>query len=257
MTRNDWRACKDSVRELVRTTGLRPYPIVSAYAACNEGERLQQGRMPNFDDARAVFDAAAQRIAEAQYDPSELQAARGSVLTTSEWLNKNGFLSLAQDLRSQLDRATVRTQQVQALPPASPPAQVSQGTCFAVTPDGGVLTAYHVVENSNEIWVSFAPGQKEKAVIEQSAKAVDVALLRINRQIASYLSLVSTRSITTGQPVFTVGFPATQVLGMEPKFTDGAVSALSGLMGEASFLQITVPIQPQFLASLCVSVIPL
>ena len=34
------------------------------------------------------------------------------------------------------------------------------------------------------------------------------------------------------------------LLGSEPKYTDGAVSALSGLRGEATLIQTTVPIQP-------------
>jgi S1-C subfamily serine protease len=44
--------------------------------------------------------------------------------------------------------------------------------------------------------------------------------------------------------VFTIGFPVSAVLGDEAKFTDGSVSALSGVGGEATFIQVTVPIQP-------------
>jgi hypothetical protein len=35
-----------------------------------------------------------------------------------------------------------------------------------------------------------------------------------------------------------------ELLGVEPKFTDGSVSALSGLGGERRVMQVTVPIQP-------------
>ena len=34
------------------------------------------------------------------------------------------------------------------------------------------------------------------------------------------------------------------VLGAEPKFSDGAISSLSGPGGEITFLQTTVPVQP-------------
>ena len=47
-----------------------------------------------------------------------------------------------------------------------------------------------------------------------------------------------------GDWVFTFGFPTKSILGSEPKFTEGSVSALSGVGGEASFLQISVPVQP-------------
>ena len=47
-----------------------------------------------------------------------------------------------------------------------------------------------------------------------------------------------------GDTVFTVGYPTPDLLGTDPKYTNGTVSALSGLRGDASFLQISVPIQP-------------
>ncbi|MCH7708023.1 MAG: trypsin-like peptidase domain-containing protein, partial [Myxococcales bacterium] len=42
----------------------------------------------------------------------------------------------------------------------------------------------------------------------------------------------------------TIGYPATTILGTEPKYTDGTISALSGPGGEASFMQTSVPVQP-------------
>jgi len=41
-----------------------------------------------------------------------------------------------------------------------------------------------------------------------------------------------------------MGYPVADVMGQEPKFTEGSVSALSGIGGEAALLQISVPIQP-------------
>ena len=44
--------------------------------------------------------------------------------------------------------------------------------------------------------------------------------------------------------VFTYGFPVAQILGTEPKFTEGAISALSGVRGDSTYMQISTPIQP-------------
>jgi S1-C subfamily serine protease len=74
--------------------------------------------------------------------------------------------------------------------------------------------------------------------------STDLALLRLEHQTPGYLSLADARSLHLGDPVFTVGFPATDLLGTQPKFTDGSVSALSGLGGEATVIQTTVPVQP-------------
>ena len=59
-----------------------------------------------------------------------------------------------------------------------------------------------------------------------------------------YLSLGKAGALQLGDSVFTIGYPATDILGPEPKFTDGSISSLSGLGGEASLLQMTVPVQP-------------
>ena len=47
-----------------------------------------------------------------------------------------------------------------------------------------------------------------------------------------------------GEPLFSIGYPMSAAFGAEPRFTEGTVSALSGLGGESSLLQITVPVQP-------------
>lgn len=44
--------------------------------------------------------------------------------------------------------------------------------------------------------------------------------------------------------MFTVGYPTPSLLGCDPKYTNGTVSALSGVGGDASFMQISVPVQP-------------
>ena len=41
-----------------------------------------------------------------------------------------------------------------------------------------------------------------------------------------------------------MGYPTQSILGGEPKFTEGSISALSGMGGEAAFMQISVPVQP-------------
>lgn len=121
---------------------------------------------------------------------------------------------------------------------------VSTGTCFAVSDAGLLLTANHVVDNAKSIEIKLADGRSEGAVVEQASSGTDLALLRIQVPTSGYLTLAPPRSAELGQPVFTLGFPATSLLGKDPKFTDGSISALSGIGGEASFLQISVPIQP-------------
>ncbi|MGH7770939.1 MAG: S1C family serine protease, partial [Candidatus Binatia bacterium] len=110
--------------------------------------------------------------------------------------------------------------------------------------DGAILTSYHVVTKADSIKIYFVNGRSAPAVVEQAGATTDLALLRIAQPTPAHLSLAPSRSAQVGQSVFTLGFPATSLLGVEPKFSEGSISALSGPGGEASLMQISVPVQP-------------
>jgi S1-C subfamily serine protease len=127
-----------------------------------------------------------------------------------------------------------------------PPAAIStsQGTCFVVSPRGLLLTAHHVIETASSLTVTLSDRSKRNAHLRTVSTSNDLALLEIEGDVPAYLTLTEPRRVEVGQPVFTLGFPVTELLGKEPKFTDGTISALSGPGGEASLLQISFPTQP-------------
>ena len=120
----------------------------------------------------------------------------------------------------------------------------STGTCFAVGPGGLVLTALHVVEGVREIDVRFVDGAAVPAKLEASDKDADAALLRLGVPTPEYLNLAPAGSVHLGEPVFTIGFPAVDVLGEEPKYNDGTVGALGGPEEGPPSLQLSIPVQP-------------
>jgi S1-C subfamily serine protease len=120
----------------------------------------------------------------------------------------------------------------------------SFGTCFTVSQDGLVMTALHVVDTDDVIHVQFADGTVAEAEVERFSEAHDVAVLSTGQARSDYLTFASTDDLTAGDPVFTIGFPAPEILGSEPKFTDGVISALSGADGDDAFLQMSAPVQP-------------
>lgn len=121
---------------------------------------------------------------------------------------------------------------------------ITSGSGVIVHPNGLILTAYHIVENATQLFVELSDKRKLEASLLQSDPANDLVLLRVSERTPNYLPLAPLRSTKRGQYVFTIGFPAISVLGLEPKFTDGTISALTGPLGIASFLQISVPVQP-------------
>ena len=128
--------------------------------------------------------------------------------------------------------------------PAVGPIEV-YGTGFGVSLSGKVVTAFHVVDGATQILLRFAEeSQWRPARIEASSRANDLAVLNCDGTIESVLPIEEDREPEIGDPVFTIGFPAAGVLGVEPKYTEGTISSLSGLGGERSLMQISVPIQP-------------
>jgi S1-C subfamily serine protease len=89
---------------------------------------------------------------------------------------------------------------------------VGQGTAFVVKGDGTLLTAFHVVRDTKDIKVQCPDSMPAHAVLGETAANTDLAVLRTSRPAKTYLALARARSLRVGDPVFTVGFPATSVL---------------------------------------------
>ena len=133
-----------------------------------------------------------------------------------------------------------------ALVSAAMPTSVygdSSGTCFFVSPDGVAVTNAHVINGAGSIGLAYDGGVHPASVVSIDLSN-DLVVLKSDVRPAHYLRLASDSSTVLGDSVFTIGFPATEILGNAPKFTNGVVSALSGLRGNASWMQITVPVQP-------------
>jgi S1-C subfamily serine protease len=92
--------------------------------------------------------------------------------------------------------------------------------------------------------VTLSDGRTASATVASATKNVDLAKLKIGLQTPHYLPLAAAASTKVGDPAFTVGYPVPDLLGNESKFTDGSVSALSGMFDEATLMQVTVPVQP-------------
>jgi S1-C subfamily serine protease len=104
----------------------------------------------------------------------------------------------------------------------------STGTCFAITPDGYLLTNKHVTESyenlqraealrerfrkealielSPQLWVFFA-GEQYAAKVLYSDKKYDLAILKIEREHHPFLRLATPTETNRGTEVYALGFP--------------------------------------------------
>ena len=100
------------------------------------------------------------------------------------------------------------------------------------------------MSNGKRITVKLSDGRELIGRVVAQSRNTDLALLEVDANELDYLPLSGSRTAGIGMEVFTVGYPVTSILGEEIKFTDGVISSLSGIGGEAAFMQITVPLQP-------------
>jgi len=190
-----------------------------------------------------MYQLMSRELENSKYAPGYLSDARPRILDAIKILELVGFQDYAADLKTQLESITVITD---ASAPKAEPVKSAMyaGTAFVVRPDGWLLTAFHVVQNAHQI-VVVCPGKEPIPVqVEASSSATDLAVLKAPGFVTpDYLSLADPRGTGIGAKVFTVGYPAPDLLGADAKFTEGVISSVSGPGGDAIFLQTTVPTQ--------------
>lgn len=127
----------------------------------------------------------------------------------------------------------------------------STGTGFFIDRKGYLVTNYHVVEDGNTFEISVTKNGKTEeynAEIISVDKQNDLAILKVNDSAFKLISTLNynfnTQTQDVGSSVFALGYPLTQIMGSEVKFTDGKISSKSGFQGDITTYQISVPIQP-------------
>lgn len=126
------------------------------------------------------------------------------------------------------------------------PMDGGQGTGFVIDPRGYILTCAHVFEKENEasIWIQ---GKRYMADVVETDKENDFALLKLrhkNNLSSTPLPIADSTSYKMGEPVYTIGFPLSDILGNAPRLNKGFVSSTVGLKDNPDQIQISVEIQP-------------
>jgi len=237
-----WQDCVDAVSRAVKIAGYAPSGAHHAAILCMLEKAKSEKQRPPDEYWRRLHAWATKAIEESHYRPIGLAEIRGRLLNATEALEKAGRNSLADDIKQQI--ATFNQTPPKASARAESKTAQQVGTAFVIRPDGFLLTAFHVIKGAKEIEVSCPEIGKATARLEKFSEANDLAVLRVAEgKTQTYLSLAGQKSISLGEQVFTIGYPAPDMLGSEAKFTDGVISSLS-VGGDAGYMQISVPVQP-------------
>jgi S1-C subfamily serine protease len=124
---------------------------------------------------------------------------------------------------------------------------ISGGTGFLIGGSRIIITNYHVVKDVDTVFAIFRNGEKIKLHPIAMDRANDIAILELTdipNLIFKDISFGNSKEVEMGQKVFTIGYPTTQILGQNAKYSEGVVSSSSGIMDDPRFFQITVPVQP-------------
>ena len=116
---------------------------------------------------------------------------------------------------------------------------IAQGSGFVVSPDGVILTNYHVISEGSSAIVKFPDGSAFAVDgVVASDKARDVAVIKTHGKTFRTLTLGNSDRLQVGEEVVAIGNP----LSLESTVSNGIVSGIRAIKEEGKYLQITAPI---------------
>ena len=220
---------------------LTPNTFGYLFYRCDYHESLQENG-PTIDTTMINARWVMVDLAKARELDTDLFLDRIWITSVIDRLNYYNQPTMAAELLSELRSVTGGDSEPDQPSPSA--ISVATGTGFFVSSDGKIVTAYHVVEDADTISVTTSSGRVETATLVHFSRAADIAFLKADVSDQEFITFSKSNPPSSGTSVFTIGFPVKQVLGDEPKFSDGAISAMSGLGGDSTLMQITIPIQP-------------
>lgn len=125
------------------------------------------------------------------------------------------------------------------------------GSGIVLSKDGTIITNYHVISGANSIGVAFYRNNERityNAKYISGDKEHDLAIIKIDDiNFIEFYEIPFNLKISDsfiGERVFTLGYPFASYMAAEIIFNEGTISSTTGLGGDDSHYQISVPVQP-------------
>ncbi|AMM50147.1 hypothetical protein TH61_01725 [Rufibacter sp. DG15C] len=190
-----------------------------------------------------------------QYSATMMVAATVAIVTVFSslmgmelWRSANQqqtarYVELRREVDALKRKQNALLQDATSTPRASVNPGQFTGSGFALTADGYFVTSYHVIEGADSLMIENKAGDKFKVVEVYSDQVRDLALLQVvDTAFHGFgklpYSFKSSES-DLGERVFTLGYPREDLV-----FGDGTLSSKSGVYGDTSSYQISIPLNP-------------
>jgi serine protease Do len=157
---------------------------------------------------------------------------------------KNVAAASDESLEPFLRRFPFFGDQFPKMPPHPESRQTLMGSGFIVSPDGLIMTNYHVVKDMKEIKVTLPGKQDYKAKLIGADPESDIDLIKIDAKNLPAVTWGDSSNVRVGEIVVAIGNP----FGLSGTVTSGIVSATGrtnmGIIGYEDFIQTDAPINP-------------
>ncbi len=122
--------------------------------------------------------------------------------------------------------------------------QVGTGSGVIISPDGYIITNYHVIANATEISITLNNKKEYKAKLIGSDEAIDIALVKIEATDLPFITFADSDQVKLGEWVLAVGNP----YNLTSTVTAGIVSAKGRDLGNngriESYIQTDAAVNP-------------
>jgi serine protease Do len=132
-----------------------------------------------------------------------------------------------------------------APPPNTEEVRSGTGTGFRITPEGHLLTNYHVAGKCRELAVRRPGDMPAAAGLVASDETNDLAVIKVNGYLSGTVAKFYTgTSPKAGAEIVVYGFPLAGILGSSGNVVTGNITSLAGLGNNSGQYQISAPVQP-------------
>jgi S1-C subfamily serine protease len=120
----------------------------------------------------------------------------------------------------------------------------ASGSGVVINKTGQILTNAHVIRACRKLAAGATSRSLSPAKVVAVDERNDLAVIQPEAPIGEPIAFKDGKGLRPGEDIVALGYPYSGLLASEANVARGSVTALSGLLDDSRFVQISAPIQP-------------